>query len=406
MYTSQGTYTVNWTFNDGNGNSITVPQTVIVDDLTNPTLPTLTTATGECSASVTAPTTTDNCAGTITGTTTDPLTYSTQGTYTVNWTFNDGNGNSITVPQTVIVDDVTSPEADNNSLPTLFAVCQIDQLTSPTASDNCSDVVITNNVSLPITNQGTTVIVWTFTDANGNSSTQNQTVIIDDNTAPTPVNSVLAAVTATCEVNVLSAPNATDNCSNVITVTHNANLPITQIGTTTVTWTYDDGHGNTTTQTQDVIVSPFEATTSVVGVTMTASTGDSYQWINCTTNTAIGGQTNQSYTATSNGTYAVVVDNGNCSDTTDCVTITTIGLGENTAHSIAVYPNPTNGIVYIDLGENLPNQQYVIYTVDGKEVTKGNTNDQLFSIDLNEQSRGVYFLKLTNMSEVFEIVKN
>ena len=32
-------------------------------------------------------------SGLVTGTTTDPLTYSTQGTFTVTWHYNDGNGN-------------------------------------------------------------------------------------------------------------------------------------------------------------------------------------------------------------------------------------------------------------------------------------------------------------------------
>ncbi|HLP65843.1 T9SS type A sorting domain-containing protein, partial [Flavobacterium sp.] len=50
-----------------------------------------------------APTATDNCAGTITATTNDPLTYNTQGTYTVTWSYNDGNGNTSTQQQTVIV---------------------------------------------------------------------------------------------------------------------------------------------------------------------------------------------------------------------------------------------------------------------------------------------------------------
>ena len=41
----------------------------------------------------------------------------------------------------------------------------------------------------------------------------------------------------------------------LVTVTHDATLPITGEGTTTtVTWTYDDGNGNTSTQTQNVII--------------------------------------------------------------------------------------------------------------------------------------------------------
>jgi len=64
---------VHWTFSDGNGNSSTANQTVIVKDATAPVAPVLANVTGECSATVTAPTTTDNCAGTVTGTTSDPL---------------------------------------------------------------------------------------------------------------------------------------------------------------------------------------------------------------------------------------------------------------------------------------------------------------------------------------------
>lgn len=66
--------------------------------------------TGECSAEITTfPTATDNCAGTITGDTTDPLTYTEQGTYTVTWTFDDGNGNVAVQEQNVIVQDTTAP---------------------------------------------------------------------------------------------------------------------------------------------------------------------------------------------------------------------------------------------------------------------------------------------------------
>ena len=73
--------------------------------------------TAECAvASITAPTATDNCAGTITGTTTDPLTYNTQGTHVINWSFDDGNGNVTNETQNVVISDVTGPVADVTTL--------------------------------------------------------------------------------------------------------------------------------------------------------------------------------------------------------------------------------------------------------------------------------------------------
>jgi hypothetical protein len=82
-----------------------------VKDVTAPAIPTLADVTGECSASVTAPTTSDNCAGTITASTNDPLSYTSQGSYVVTWTFDDGNGNTSVATQNVIVKDVTAPAA-------------------------------------------------------------------------------------------------------------------------------------------------------------------------------------------------------------------------------------------------------------------------------------------------------
>ncbi len=143
-------------------------------------------ATGECSASVTAPTATDNCAGTITATTTDPLNYNTQGTFTINWTYDDGNGNTSTQTQNVVIDDITAPVADIETLADVTAECVVTELTAPTATDNCGGaVIVTNDADLPISGEGTTTVVtWTYDDGNGNTATQTQNVIVESNDAP------------------------------------------------------------------------------------------------------------------------------------------------------------------------------------------------------------------------------
>ncbi|WP_197092851.1 HYR-like domain-containing protein, partial [Labilibaculum euxinus] len=101
--------TVVWTYTDGSGNTSTQTQNVVINDTTDPVIPILSDVIGECTATAIVPTTTDNCAGVLTGTTSDPLTYNTQGTHVIVWTFDDGNGNSIVVNQNVIINDVTSP---------------------------------------------------------------------------------------------------------------------------------------------------------------------------------------------------------------------------------------------------------------------------------------------------------
>ncbi|WP_230935986.1 LamG-like jellyroll fold domain-containing protein, partial [Psychroserpens luteolus] len=248
-YNTQGTFVINWTFDDGNGNVIVVPQNVIVDDVTDPTIPTLADVTGECSATATAPTTSDNCSGTLTGTTSDALTYNTQGTFVINWTFDDGNGNVIVVPQNVIVDDVTDP-----TIPTLADVtgeCSA-TATAPTTSDNCSGTLTgTTSDALTYNTQGTFVINWTFDDGNGNVIVVPQNVIVDDVSGPAVPN--LPTITEQCSATV-SVPTTTDGCSGTITGTTSDPLTYNTQGSFAITWNFDDGNGNAINVVQNVVI--------------------------------------------------------------------------------------------------------------------------------------------------------
>ena len=249
-YNSQGSFVIHWTFDDGNGNSIVVPQNVIVDDVTDPVTPVMADVTGECSATVAAPTTTDNCAGTILGTTTDPTTYSTEGVYLVHWTFDDGNGNSIQVTQNVIVDDVTDPVTP--VLPDLSGECSV-TATVPTTTDACAGLINgTTTDPLSYSTQGSYVINWTFSDGNGNSIIVPQNVYVDDVTDP--VTPVLADLTGECSVTAV-APTTTDNCAGTITGTTTDPLTYNTQGSYVINWTFSDGNGNSIVVAQDVIVS-------------------------------------------------------------------------------------------------------------------------------------------------------
>lgn len=109
----------------------TFPVNVIVGDnlAPVPNQATLPTVTGDCNTTISNfPTATDNCAGTITATTTDPLSYYTPGTYTIHWSYNDGNGNISTQNQNVTVSLPAAPTTIN----TQQVFCASDQ---PTLSD-------------------------------------------------------------------------------------------------------------------------------------------------------------------------------------------------------------------------------------------------------------------------------
>jgi len=248
-YTTQGTHVIHWSFADGNGNISTATQNVVIKDVTAPIIPVLADVTGECSATATAPTTTDNCAGAVTGTTTDELTYTTQGTHVIHWSFSDGNGNVSTATQNVVIKDVTAPV-----VPVLADVTGECSATAsvPTAVDNCAGTVTgTTTDELTYNTQGTHVIHWSFADGNGNVSTATQNVVIKDVTAP--VVPVLADVTGECSATA-TIPTTTDNCAGTVTGTTTDEITYNTQGAHIIHWSFADGHGNVSTATQNVVI--------------------------------------------------------------------------------------------------------------------------------------------------------
>ena len=251
--------------------------TVTVNDVTPPvpTLSTLPTLTETCSVTAGVPTTvntpsgpitviepptaSDNCGGLISASTNDQRTYDVAGTYTVTWTYTDVGGNSVDQVQTVVVsgNDNQAPVPDVASLPVVTDECEVTVVTPPTATDNCSGTVTgTTTDPLTYTGAGTYTVHWTYTDAVGNTSTQNQTVVVTDTHPPTIALVGPSSVTVECHTS-FNDPGVTteDNC-----VPKNVNVTITGLpnvdlpGTYTVTYTATDGGGNQASVQRTVIV--------------------------------------------------------------------------------------------------------------------------------------------------------
>lgn len=217
---------------------------------------------------------------------------------------------------------------------------------------------------------GITTQTFEAEDLAGNTASCSFEISVIDGEAPVADNGSLADFEGCNEASPV-APTATDNCAGAITGTPDVTFPISTIGTTTVTWTYDDGDGNTSTQTQDVIVSSLDVTTSLAVMTITANFAgaSSYQWIDCNDNNApISGETNQSFTASADGSYAVIISNGTCSDTSSCVTINTSGISDNVLSPIKIYPNPTSGNYVIELDQIYLSVQVRISDPSGRIV--------------------------------------
>jgi hypothetical protein len=205
------------------------------------------------------PTATDACGGTINAETASERHYEVPGTYTVVWTYTDSAGHTTTQNQTVIIEpDNSAPVPDAASLPTVTGECSA-AITGdpPTATDNCAGSGIEGVPLDPLSynTAGTHVVRWKFTDPAGNSTIQNQTVIVTDTHPPVVALAGDPSVTVECHTVYNDAgATVTDNCSATPTLTSTSDVDVNRPGTYHVVWTATDGGGNTATATRTVTV--------------------------------------------------------------------------------------------------------------------------------------------------------
>ncbi len=121
---------------------------------------------------------------------------------------------------------------------------------------------------------------------------------------------------------------------------------------------------------------------------------DSVQWHNCSPWNPIPAAQLQSFVPSSNGTYAVVLFKNGCSDTSECLTVTGIGINNPLANVVRIYPNPSNGQFRADLGSHYERIQITVTDISGKSIAKHNfTSTQQLEFMLHEKP-GIYFVQI------------
>lgn len=137
------------------------------------------------------------------------------------------------------------------------------------------------------------------------------------------------------------------------------------------------------------------ASVNQTGSTLSANqTGDTYQWVDCTTGTAISGETNQTFTPATSGDYSVVITDGLCIDTSDCFTYSVAGIENYAVNKMLVYPNPAQTNLTIQTTENILSIK--IFNSTGALVRTENKN--VFSVETLPV--GIYLMQVQTENEV------
>lgn len=143
-----------------------------------------------------------------------------------------------------------------------------------------------------------------------------------------------------------------------------------------------------------------DVTTSVDELTISATaTGVDYQWVDCNADFApITGETNQDFTATENGSYAVIITEGACTDTSACVEVSTVGLSSNDlSKNISLYPNPISNEMHINVsGEAI--RSIEVFNTTGQSVFSKTLDVANITVSTSNWESGVYFVNITTQS--------
>ncbi|MFM2017647.1 MAG: hypothetical protein RL007_1303 [Bacteroidota bacterium] len=134
-------------------------------------------------------------------------------------------------------------------------------------------------------------------------------------------------------------------------------------------------------------------TTTSLGTISANQNGANYQWIDCLNgNAPVIGATNQTFTPTVNGDYAVIVTVGSCSDTSACSNVIT-GIENTAIASFSLYPNPTNGLITIQTG-SVNNATIEVFNAVGQLVLTEKANSSAITLQLPEEN-GMYLIRVT-----------
>lgn len=229
-------------------------------------------------------------------------------------------------------------------------------------------------------------------------------------TAPTLDIPSLAPLQEKCPIEAPLYPTATSSCGEPIIGVPNVTFPIIDKSISSITWTYDAGYDQVTTQKQDILWLAYD-TIEVEQYVENAYLSIDYvyadvQWLDCNNNMLPIIESDNSlyfYTYTSGSFTAVISQTYNdCIDTLACTTISfdtsSLGFEEHKDILFSVSPNPsTDGLFTITAEDKIMSSVSVINELGKIVFESTDVHSSGTTINLGDQS-GVFILKIEHFT--------
>jgi Mycoplasma protein of unknown function, DUF285/Secretion system C-terminal sorting domain len=159
-----------------------------------------------------------------------------------------------------------------------------------------------------------------------------------------------------------------------------------------------------------IINSPGKDTIKRLGSTLSSSYINAvYQWVQCNNYAPINGATSKTYSPTSNGSYAVITSISFCKDTSNCVTVSNVGLQDQSLPQFTVAPNPIAQEIIVRASNSFEDARIIIFNTVGQillEVQHVYGTEK--RIDLSNVANGLYMMQINDKhtSSLVKFVKD
>lgn len=247
---------------------------------------------------------------------------------------------------------------------------------------------------------------YVFTNAAGCSDSATQTLVVND----LPVVTIAPFDTFCADVGPITLANGMPsggmyNGPAVSNGVFNPNLVIA--GTFPISYTYTDpltGCSAIANRSLRLFPVPAKPIVTPWAASLISSIKDGNQWYN-SSNTAIPWGINDTFEARGNGSYYVIVTNqfGCVSEQSDLYTVNNVSIEQDlNLAEISIFPNPNNGLFYLQFGEKHQEAyQVVVHNMLGQVIMEEDfqpqfSTDRMLPISLTDKVSGVFFVTVTS----------
>jgi hypothetical protein len=128
---------------------------------------------------------------------------------------------------------------------------------------------------------------------------------------------------------------------------------------------------------------------------MVSESNATYKWFDCDDfNTSLTDAASQLFHPKKSGHYGVMVMQGACMATSDCIVYEVVGLESTKTNDVSVYPIPARDQFTIEVADFSGPVQFELSNLQGQVILAGALVERSNPIELNQLTTGVYLLKI------------